>query len=68
MPTNKSDVFSSALDKLIDQGTMLRMAMDYDCYPERFTKTAEDQFGEEQAARIITSIPSFVSDYQKWYS
>ena len=68
MTIDKSDKFSKALDRLVNQGDMLRMAMDYECYPDSFIESVKDQFGEDSAEKFINKLPNFREDYQVWYS
>ena len=62
-----ADRYTKDLDSLLRQGTQLQNAIQYECFPEEFARTAKEQFGE-QAEKLIEGLPSFREDYQAWYS
>ena len=62
-----ADRYTKDLDSLLRQGTQLQNAIQYECFPEEFARTAKEQFGE-QAEKLIEGLPSFKEDYQAWYS
>jgi hypothetical protein len=68
--SEKTLKFSTALDRLIDKGKRLAMAMDYECYPDEFRekylkalKNNETKYNE-----IVKNLPQFRDEYQSWYS
>jgi len=68
--SDRTKKFSDELDELIKDGEFLEMAIEYDCKPEQFRrgylKVFEDD--EDKLEAFIKKLPSFGSDYQKWYS
>ena len=66
MPSNL-DHFKSDLDSLIDRGTRLFMAIQYECRREEFTKVAREQLGKKATA-WLNALPLFNDKYQAWYS
>jgi hypothetical protein len=60
--------FAKALDDLINEGDMLHMAMQFDCYGDSFVEGARKQLGEEKVDKYIKSLPDFKTKYQGWYS
>lgn len=66
--SEKYEKFSKALDDLINEGDMLHMAMQFDCYGDAFVEGARKQLGEEKADKYIKSLPDFKTKYQGWYS
>lgn len=66
--SEKREKFASQLKRLIDQGNLLEMAMQYDCFPKRFEEQIQEITGKEKADEYLKSLPDFKSDYQAWYS
>ncbi|PJR11496.1 hypothetical protein [Sinorhizobium meliloti] len=62
--------FSAELDKLIEDGTMLSLAMEHDCEPDRFNKIYLEAFNGDEAKlkSLQVKLPNFRSEYQGWYS
>ena len=62
--------FSEELDELIKEGEFLALAIEYDCKPEQFRRCYIKVFkdDDEKLEAFIKKLPSFGSDYQKWYS
>ena len=61
------DTYRKDLDALIAKGRNLRLAMMRECNPEQFESFLEDSFGDD-AKKIAPALPSFIDDYQSWYS
>ncbi|MCY4436874.1 MAG: hypothetical protein OXE05_06015 [Chloroflexi bacterium] len=59
--------YKKDLDALIAKGGQLQNAIQYECYPDEFTSTAEASLGD-QTKGFIDSLPSFKEEYQPWYS
>jgi hypothetical protein len=66
MATN-FDRFKADLDSLLKLGFNLQMAMAFETNTEQFKAAAKKAHGKE-ADEFIKTIPSFKSEYQKWYS
>lgn len=66
--SEKHEKFSKALDKLISQGDMLHIAMQYDCYGDAIAEQAKKQLGDEKAKAYLEKLPDFKETYQAWYS
>lgn len=61
------DRFKSDLSRLTEQGGRLELAMNLDCFPERIKAVAKRQL-KDKADAYLKDLPSFPSDYQRWYS
>ena len=59
--------YKDDLDQLIDTGDHLLIAIKYECFKERITRTIQKKYGKE-AGDILDSIPVFSERYQAWYS
>lgn len=59
--------YKKDLDKLIAKGDKLHLAMQRDCFPEQFKRTAKEQLGKK-AEEVLKNLPSFSEEYQSWYS
>ena len=55
--------YKKDLERLIDKGELLHMAMQYECFPEE----TKEVIGEE-ADKIIKALPDFKAEFQAWYS
>lgn len=57
--------YKQDLTKLIATGTLLQIAMEYECYPERITELyGKDKDGK----KLLKNLPNFNESYQGWYS
>lgn len=65
--TSNLDRFKADLEKLIKKGGQLQMAMQLDCYPEKFKEQLQRQL-KDKTEEFIKDLPSFHSEYQSWYS
>ena len=61
------DRYKRDLDALIKLGDRLHLSMQRDCFPEEVERQLQDKLGEK-AVTLIKELPSFVKDYQSWYS
>jgi len=59
--------FKKDLDDLISKGERLHLAIQRECFPEKFARAMRKEFGD-QARDIIDSLPYFADEYQAWYS
>ena len=66
--SEKRKKFENQLDQLIQKGGLLRMAIQYECYPDRFKKQFANQLAEDQLDKYLDDLPEFSSEYQAWYS
>ena len=55
--------YKKDLDRLIDKGELLHIAMQYECFPVE----VEKKLGKN-SEEIIKSLPNFKEEYQTWYS
>lgn len=57
--------YKEDLQKLIRIGTLLQVAMEYECYPEKW----EEVHGKtEEGRKLLKGLPNFGKEYQSWYS
>ncbi len=61
------DRYKKDLSSLLVKGDGLYLAMRRECSPEGFEKVIKEEHGEK-AKEILKDLPSFVEDYQPWYS
>ncbi len=61
------DRYRKDLDTLISRGDLLHMAIQKECLPEEFARTAKKELGDK-AADALKGLPSFGESYQSWYS
>jgi hypothetical protein len=61
------DRFKTDLAKLIDRGNALHTAMQLACFPDEFNAQLKKLF-KDKADHFIKGLPSFDSEYQRWYS
>nr|WP_321509040.1 hypothetical protein [uncultured Celeribacter sp.] len=68
--SERTKKFSDELEKLIEQGQLLAMAMEFDCKPREYRQAYMKVFenDEKKLDEFIKKLPSFGNDYQKWYS
>ncbi len=68
--SERTKKFSDALNELIKEGDMLHMAIQHDCHKSAFEEQLNDIFenDEDKVSEYLKKLPSFKSDYQKWYS
>ena len=59
--------YKGDLRRLIDTGDNLHKAMQYECRPKDYRKTARKELGEK-ATDFLKNLPSFSAEYQAWYS
>jgi hypothetical protein len=61
------DKYKEDLKKLILNGDLLNLAMQYECHPVEFEKSFKKQVGDDYE-KYIKNLKSFGSQYQSWYS
>lgn len=67
--TEQLDKFAKALDKLIEQGALLEMAMEYACNRKEFEAELKRRLKDDKKIEaFLKNIPNFSNDYQTWYS
>ena len=55
--------YKKDLERLIEKGELLLMAMQYECFPEKMKEALGDK-----ADKVIKTLPRFNDEYQIWYS
>lgn len=60
--------FKKDLDRLIDQGKMLDLAMVKEVSEKDFLAQIHNQLGKAKAEALIKILPDFKSTYESWYS
>lgn len=60
--------FAEDLDRLIERGEFLDLAIQYECDPTDFRKVASKSFGPGKVDNFLKKLPNFKQDYQIWYS
>ena len=63
-----ADRYKEDLDTLINKGERLHYAMQHECSPQEFARIAKSSWGDEAFDKIIQALPSFIDEYQPWYS
>jgi hypothetical protein len=63
--TSNLDRFSNDLERLIDRGKVLRLAMEHEIHPDRFKSS---RLSKDDIRELIKSLPDFTSEYDSWYS
>lgn len=68
--SERTKKFGDELDRLIKEGELLSLAMDFECSPKEFREAYLKAFDgdKDKLNTFIKKIPSFGEDYQKWYS
>ena len=61
------DRFKKDLEKLIDKGGQLELAMQYEVASAQFVATVKKKLGDKTDA-FLKNLPSFNEDYEPWYS
>ena len=62
-----ADRYQKDLDSLLANGKMLHIAIQCECFPEKYERAAT-RSKVEKAEEYLKSLPSFRGDYQSWYS
>ncbi|MGH1515527.1 hypothetical protein [Ralstonia solanacearum] len=65
--TSNLDRFKSDLAKLIKRGEALHMSIQLACFPDDVKSKVRKQLNEK-TDDFINSLPSFDTEYQRWYS
>jgi len=68
--TEKTKKFAEEMDRLIDEGDLLHMAIRFDCHENEFRQALEtkNKGDEEKVAQYISALPNFRNEYQAWFS
>lgn len=61
------DRYKTDLDALIQRGERLHLAIQAECFPEKFAEAMEKEYGDKATA-MRAKLPSFTEGYQSWYS
>ena len=61
------DKYKADLNALIVKGDRLQLAIQMECRPDDFEGSIKKQF-KEKTKDFIASLPSFIDEYQGWYS
>lgn len=61
--TTNIDKFKKDLERLVDTGYSLHLALVRDCYPDELKEQMGEKFDEH-----VKKLPVFSTDYQAWYS
>ena len=61
------DRFTKDLERLIETGEQLHIAIQHECFPSQSVAQLEKVF-KENTDDFIKNLPSFAADYQHWYS
>ena len=67
MPMKNLEQYKGDLGRLIENGAMLKLAMEYECDPEKTEEQLRRRRGEK-ATDVLRNLPSFSAEYQAWYS
>jgi hypothetical protein len=62
------DKYKEDLKKLLDKGSMLLNAMQYETHPPEFEAAVIKSISKEGFDKLKKKLPSFTNDYQAWYS
>lgn len=65
--TSNLDRFKADLTKLINRGEALHLSIQLACFPDDVKTKVKKQL-KEKADDFINSLPSFDTEYQRWYS
>lgn len=68
--TDRVKIFSEELESLITDGELLNISLGYVYHPQEFHDALLKKYDgdEQQVAKLLKSLPSFLSSYQSWYS
>ena len=66
--SERTKKFEEQLDRLIEDGEMLQLAIQYECHPREFKRQVSEAFGNEEIDSYIKDLPKFKLEYQSWYS
>lgn len=61
------DRYKNDLDTLVQRGERLHLAIQAECFPEKFAQAMAKEYGDKATA-ISAELPSFTEGYQRWYS
>lgn len=60
--------FESDLDRLIDKGDLLGVAIQYECDNEEYMRQLRKVMDNDEIESSLKNLPSFTFEYQSWYS
>ena len=66
--SEKMKKFESDLDRLIDKGDDLLLAIQFQCDTENFKQLLKEKIDNDKMEVLIKNLPDFNSEYQSWYS
>lgn len=68
--SERTKKFAGDLDRLINEGDMLHMAMQNECHPKQFKERLENVLKKDkkEVEKYLMALPNFKERYQKWYS
>ena len=68
--SEKSKKFSEQLDKLIERGNTLKLALQLECYPEDYRARLNRIHNNDtqKVDNLLKEFPKFKKEYQAWYS
>jgi len=68
--SERTKKFADELDQLINEGKRLAYAIDYECRPKQFKKSALEALegDENKFEAFLKTLPRFKDSYQGWYS
>ena len=66
--SDRTTTFAKQLDELIRQGDLLSVAIQYECYGDKFKQQLNSKVGKDKIDEYIAVLPYFKRDYQAWYS
>jgi hypothetical protein len=68
MAATNLDRLKKDLDRLIDRGERLLLAMGKELQGDAFVKQICASIGEEKANALLKTLPDFATEYEAWYS
>ncbi len=67
--SERTKKFADELERLVVQGHKLHMAIQHECYAEKFEESLRKiSDNDEKVETYLKNLPDFRTDYQKWYS
>ena len=66
--SERTKKFENQLDRLVKDGEVLQLAIQYECDPREFRQQVSEAIGNDKIDNYIKGLPSFKLKYQSWYS
>lgn len=68
--TERTKKFTEELNRLIDEGDLLHMAIQFECHEKDFRQALEtkNKSDKKKVREYISALPSFKDTYQSWFS